>query len=133
MFKIRNAIMLAAAAVLGTACARYTEGTAAGAMISPADAASTVVLHVDNHYAGTMEVRAIVNGRSQFVGSVSANDSTSILLDPTWFPNGDFYVVGVAADGRGRAVEGPLAAGRGSTIIFDIQPALEMSRAVVRR
>jgi hypothetical protein len=133
MSKLRGILVLATAAVLGTGCARYSQGSAAGTVIDPVDAAKTVVLHVDNQNMSAMELRAVVNGRSQFIGSVGGNDSTSILLDPTWFPSGTFYVTGIAADGQGRAVGGPIAAGRGDRIIFSIQPALDMSRAVVRR
>ena len=133
MSKLRGMFVLATAALLGTGCARLSQGSAAGTVIDPVDAAKTVVLHVDNQNSSAMELRAVVSGRSQFIGSVGGNDSTSILLDPTWFPSATFYVTGIAADGRGRAVGGPIAAGRGDRIVFSIQPALDMSRAVVRR
>jgi hypothetical protein len=78
-----------------------------------------------------MELRTILNGRSQFVGSVGGNDSTSILLDPGMFPTGLLYVTAIPTDGRGRAVAGPLSAGKGDKIQFTIEPALDQSHAIV--
>jgi hypothetical protein len=132
MAGIRKLYILAAALTIGTGCSRFSQGSAAGD-ISPVDAAQTVVLHVDNMSTEPMELRTILNGRSQFVGSVSANDSTSVLLDPALFPTGFLYVVAIPSDLRGRAIQGPLSAGKGDRINFSIQPALGMSRAVVVR
>ena len=74
-----------------------------------------------------------MNGRSQFVGSVGGNDTTSVLLDPSWFPTASLVVVALPANGRGRAVSQPLAAGKGDRIIFTLQPSLDLSNAIVRR
>jgi hypothetical protein len=135
MSRIRALFILATAAALGTGCASFGGGggTAAGSVIDPADAAKTVVLHVENLNPSPMELRATMNGRSQFVGSVGGNDTTSILLDPSWFPTGSLYVVALPANGHGRAVGGPLAAGKGDRIIFTLQPSLDLSNAIVRR
>jgi len=133
MFRIRSLLVLATAAVLGAGCAGYTQGAAAGDVISPVDAAKTVVLHVDNLNQQSMELRVIVNNRSQFVGSVGASDSTSILLDPTLFPAGFFYVEAIPGSGMGRALVGPLSATKGDRIRFTVQPALDMSSAIVVR
>jgi hypothetical protein len=133
MSKFRTLFILATAATLGTGCARLSQGSAAGNVLDPADAASTVVLHVDNMNTQSMELRAIMNGRSVFVGSVGGNDSTSVLLDASWFPTGFLYVAAIPADGRGRAVVGPLAAAKGEKIKFSVQPALDQSRAFVVR
>jgi hypothetical protein len=133
MLKLKVLAILATAATMGAGCARYTEGTAAGDVILPADAAKTVVLHVDNTNTSPMELRTIVDGRSTFVGSVGGNDATDILLDPMIFPTGFLYVVAIPADGQGRAIAGPLTASKGSTIRFSVLPALDMSRAIVVR
>ncbi|MDB4877247.1 MAG: hypothetical protein JWM41_3693 [Gemmatimonadetes bacterium] len=133
MLKFRTLFVLATAAALGTACARFGQASAAGNVIDPADAATTVVLHVDNMNTQPMELRAIMNGQSKFIGSVGGQDSTSILLDPSWFPTGFLYVAAIPADGRGRAIAGPLAAAKGDKINFSVQPALDQSRALVVR
>jgi hypothetical protein len=133
MSRIRALFILATAAALGTGCAHFGGGTAAGSVIDPEDASKTVVLHVQNLNPSPMELRVLMNGRSQFVGSVGGNDTTSVLLDPSWFPTASLYVVALPSDGRGRAVGGPLAAGKGDRIIFTLQPSLDLSNAIVRR
>ena len=134
MFKLQRFLILAAAATMSitVGCARGI-GSSAGEYISPADAAKTVVLHVDNKNSQPMELRVIVDNQSYFVGSVSGSDSTSILLDPSFFPTGFMYVAGIPAGGRGRAIDGPLSASKGDRINFMISPALELSRARVVR
>jgi hypothetical protein len=109
------------------------QGSAAGTYIDPAEAAKTVVLHVDNVNPQPLELRVVLNGQSRFVGSVGGLDSTSILLDPQLFPTGVLYVVAIPADGRGRAIAGPLSASKGDKIRFSVQSALDMSRATVIR
>ena len=132
LFNTRVLVILAAAATLGSGCARYSD-SAAGEVIDPAEAAKTVVLHVTNQSMSSMELRAINDGRSNFIGSVGPNDSTDVLLDPVMFPTATLYLVGIPADGRGRAVVGPLAASKGDQINFNIQSAYDLSRATVRR
>jgi hypothetical protein len=131
MLKARAFVILIATATMGVGCNRYMQGSEAGGVIDPADAAKTVVLHVRNQNPSPMELRTILNGRSQFVGSVGGNDSTSILLDPGMFPTGLLYVTAIPTDGRGRAVAGPLSAGKGDKIQFTIEPALDQSHAIV--
>jgi hypothetical protein len=131
MLKARAFVILVATATMGVGCNRYMQGSEAGGVIDPADAAKTVVLHVRNQNPSPMELRTILNGRSQFVGSVGGNDSTSILLDPGMFPTGLLYVTAIPTDGRGRAVAGPLSAGKGDKIQFTIEPALDQSHAIV--
>jgi hypothetical protein len=133
MSRLRARFTLMAAVVLGVGCAHFASGTAAGNILDSAEASKTVVLHVENLNSSPMELRATVNGRSEFVWSVGGNDTTSILLDARWFPTASMYVVGITPDGRGRAVGGPLAAAKGDRIMFMIQPALETSNAIVRR
>src|SRR3954468_20618007 len=133
MLNARALFTLAIAATLGVSCARYREGMANGDVITKADAAKTVVLHVDNLSPSPMELRAIVDGRSQFVGSVAGQDSTNILLEPSWFPTGNIYVAAIPSDSRGAARVGPLTATKGDIIKFTVQPALELSRAIVVR
>lgn len=128
--KIHAFAILVAAATMGAACNRYTQNSSAGT-IDPADAKNTVVLHVQNMNTSPMELRTVLNGRTQFVGSVGGNDSISLLLDPTMFPTGLLYVVAIPTGGRGRAVAGPLSAGRGDRIDFTIEPALDQSHAIV--
>lgn len=131
MLKIRPLFVLATAVVLGSGCARFTRGSEAGSVIDPANAAKTAVLHVDNLSSSSLELRTIMNGQSQFVGSVGANDSTSLLLDPLMFPTGFLYLAAIPADGRGRALVGPLSAGKGDKIKFTVEPALDQSHATV--
>ncbi|HEY4132875.1 MAG TPA: hypothetical protein VGM50_19835 [Gemmatimonadaceae bacterium] len=133
MVGIRKLYIVAAALTLGVGCARLSQGSAGGELFDPVDAASTVVLHVDNLSNEPMELRTIYNGKSQFIGSVSGNDSTSLLLDPTIFPTGVLYVVAIPSDMQGRALVGPLTATKGNRIRFTVQPALGMSSAIVIR
>jgi hypothetical protein len=135
MMKIRAfavVAVVAAAAMLGSSCL-LPHGAAGGTYIDPADAATSVVLHVENLSSSSIELRAIQNGQSLFVGSVAAADSTSILLDPSLFPTATLYVAGIPAGGSGRAMAGPLAASKGSTINFTIESRLRDSHAIVLR
>jgi len=136
MLKFKSVLIVAVAAVLSTSigagCARYS-GSAAGDVIDPADAAKTVVLNVQNTNLSPMELRAVLDGHSYFVGSVGGNDSTSVLLDPTFFPTGFLYITAIPSSGRGRATVGPLGAGKGDIIQFTIRPALDLSSAIVVR
>jgi hypothetical protein len=133
MLNARALFAFATAAIIGVSCASYHEASAGGEVISKADASKTVVLHVDNLSQSPMELRTISNGRSLFVGSVSGQDSTNILLDPTLFPTGSLFLAAIPADGRGVARVGPLAASKGDIIKFTVQPALDLSRAIVVR
>jgi hypothetical protein len=132
MLKAR-ALALAAAAVVSVSCATIGSGPTSGEVISRADAAKSVVLHVENLSPSPMELRTLSNGRSMFIGSVSGQDSTNILLDAMLFPTGSLYLLGIPSDRRGQARVGPLSAGRGDVIKFTIQPALDLSRAIVVR
>jgi hypothetical protein len=132
MLKTR-ALALAAAMMVSVACATIGSGPASGDIISKADAAKSVVLHVENLSPSPMELRTLSNGRSSFIGSVSGQDSTNILLDAMLFPTGSLYLLGIPSDRRGQARVGPLSAGRGDIIKFTIQPALDLSRAIVVR
>ena len=131
MFRRRTLMILAASAALGAGCNRYYGGTAGGEVVTPAEAKKTVVLHVQNLHQSPMELRTVQNGRSLFVGSVRGQDSTNILLDPTLFPTGSLYIVAVAADGNGATRVGPLGASKGDEIRMTVQPALDLSRAIV--
>jgi hypothetical protein len=133
MLNARALFTLTAATIVAASCGHYTPGSASGDTITKADAAKTVVLHVQNLNNSPMELRTILNGRSLFVGSVSSQDSTNILLDPTMFPTGNLFLSAIPSDGRGVARVGPLAAGKGDIIKFTIQPALDLSRAIVVR
>jgi hypothetical protein len=133
MLKTRALLIFAAATTIGAACSRYSQNSSAGGVIDPADAKNTVVLHVKNQNTSPMELRTILNGQSQFAGSVGGSDSTSLLLDPQMFPTGFLYVVAIPTGGRGRAIAGPLSAGKGDKIEFTIEPALDQSHAIVTR
>jgi hypothetical protein len=126
--QFRKLYILAAAATISAGCSHYAQPSAGGDVV---DAASTVVLHVDNLSTEPMELRTVLNGRSSLVGSVSAHDTTNILLDPSMFPTGFLYVVAIPSDLRGRAIAGPLTATKGNRIKFTVQPALDMSNAIV--
>lgn len=134
MFIARSFLIVAAAALSGaaTSCTGLTQGSASG-QIEPADAAKTVVLHVQNRNIAPMELRTILNGRSEFVGSVAGSDSTDILLDPANFPTGFLYIAAIPSGGGGRALVGPLGASKGERIILTIEPALDQSHARVSR
>lgn len=124
-------VMLGAAFAMGCASQQGQQGTAAGEVVTPINPLSTVVVHVTNSSSQSMELRAIVNGHSRFIGSVGARDSTNIVLDPTLFPTTLLYLAALPADDHGRAVVGPLAASRGNRIDFTVESALDMSKAVV--
>ena len=132
MFKHKLAIALIAG-TMTWGCARYSEGSAAGMTIDPAEAARTAVVNVRNENGRGMELRSILNGQSTFIGSVGPNEQTSILLDPSLLPTGILYLVAIPDDGRGRALVGPLTATKGDKINFTIRPTLSMSDATVRR
>ena len=133
MLKARELMALSIAATISLACAGLGSGGASSGYISPADAAKSVVLHVDNLSPSPMELRTISYGRSSFIGSVGGQDTTNILLDATLFPTGSLYLAALPSDRRGQARVGPLSAGKGDIIKFTIQPALDLSRAVVVR
>jgi len=133
MLRSRSFLVLAAAALVGAGCNRYYGSTAGGEIVLPEDAAKTVVLHVNNLNPSPMELRTIQNGRSLFVGSVAGQDSANIMLDPTLFPTGSLFLAAVAADGRGTARVGPLSASKGDVIRFTVEPAIDLSRAIVGR
>ena len=133
MLRSRSLLILAAAAALGAGCNRYYGGTAGGEVITPAEAKKTVVLHVKNLHQSPMELRTVQNGASLFVVSVAGQDSTDILLDPTLFPTGSLYIVAVAANGNGATRVGPLGASKGDEIRLTVQPALDLTRAIVVR
>ena len=133
MLAFKKFMILAASAVMASACARGMQGSDGGVYIDPAEAAKTVTLEVQNDNANAMELRVVVNDQSYFVGSVGGAEKTALLLDPRWFPTGFMYVVGIPADSRGRAVAGPLSAGKGDRIRFSISQTLSMSRATVVR
>jgi hypothetical protein len=133
LFRLATIATIAASAAGAAACATLSQSSAGGTYIDPADAANSVVLHVENQSPASMELRTIQNGQSLFIGSVGPEDTTSILLNPLLFPTATLYIAALPADGRGRAVVGPLAATKGATIKFNIQPAYEQSRAIVVR
>jgi len=133
MFKQKLAVALRAGSMMWGGCARYNEGSAAGMTIDPAEAARTAVLNVKNENGRAMELRSIENGQSTFIGSVGANDNTSILLDASMLPTSTLYIVALPDDGRGRAIVGPLTATKGDKITFTIRPTLSMSDARVKR
>jgi len=125
--------VLVLAATLGVGCARYNQAGGEIEMIDPVAAKQTVVLDVKNLNVQPMELRAIVNGQSRFVGSVSGSDSTSLLLDPALFPTGTLYLTAIPGDGAGRAIVGPIGASKGDRIRFTIQQTLSLSHAIVTR
>ena len=127
------AAALLAAALLGGACARNRESSAGGEVISPQEAASTVVLHVENLGMASVELRSIQDGRSRFIGAVGAHDTSSILMDPLLFPTANLFIAAYAQAGGQRVVVGPLAAGRGEKIDLTVQEGLAGSQARVHR
>ena len=131
--RMQAAAALLAAALLGGACARYHESSAGGEVISAQDAASTVVLHVENLGMATVELRSIQDGRSRFIGAVGAHDTSSILMDPLLFPTASLFIAAYAQAGGQRVVVGPLAAGRGEAIDLTVQEGLAGSQARVHR
>src|SRR6266567_5147678 len=128
-----NGLMAMAALVLAAACAGYNEtDSAAGTLaVDSAEAANTVVLHVRNDNSNSMSLHTLVEGQSQFVGSVAGNSTTDILLDPSLFPTGFLYVVAIPATSQGRAVVGPFSASKGEVVRMTVTDPLHMSRATV--
>ncbi|HEV8447662.1 MAG TPA: hypothetical protein VGQ44_12610 [Gemmatimonadaceae bacterium] len=131
--RMQGAAALLVAGLLGGACARYHESSAAGEVISAQEAAETVVLHVENLGMSTIELRSIVDGRSRFLGAVSAHDTSSIPMDRTLFPTANLFIAAFAQAGGQRVVVGPLAAGPGESIDLTVQEGLTGSQARVRR
>jgi hypothetical protein len=130
---MRGAAATLVAALIGGACASYHESSAGGEVISARDAAETVVLHVQNLGLNTVELRAIQDGQSRFIASVSARDTSSILLDPLLFPTANLFIAAYAEAGAQRVVVGPLAAGKGDKIDLTVQEGLIGSQANVHR
>ena len=81
MLKLKKFMILAASAVMASACARGMQSSDAGVYIDPAEAAKTVTLEVQNDNPNAMELRVIVNDQSYFVGSVGGAEKTALLLD----------------------------------------------------
>src|SRR3954462_4411225 len=100
MLGFKKIMILAASAVMASACANGMQGSAGGTYVDPAEAKQTVTLEVTNDNPNPMELRVILNDQSYFVGSVGGAEKTAILLDPRWFPAGFLYVVGIPADMR---------------------------------
>ncbi len=129
----RRALSSLVAAALVAGCARYHESSAGGEVISSGDADATVVLHVQNLGVRMVELRSIQDGQSRFIGSVGAQDTTSLLLDPLLFPTANLFIGAYAQAGGQRVVVGPLAAGKGDQIDLTVQEGLVGSRANVHR
>lgn len=128
--KNRILLTLATIATLSAGCAH--SGTAAGDIaLSPADLASSAVLYTKNQSNEPIELRVLTSGESRFIGSISPGETNAIMLDPTLLPAGELYVIGISADGRRRAIGGPLAVAKGNAIHFTIEPTLSLSRAYV--
>ena len=129
MLKTRMLLTLAAIATLSGGCARYN--SSAGDVSLAPDAANSAVLYAKNLSTEAIELRVLTTGESRFIGAVSPGETASIVLDPTLLPSGDLYVLGISADGRHRAVGGPLAVTKGNAIRFTIEQTLSLSRAYV--
>ena len=131
--RIRGAMSVLLAAAAGTACGGYRERSAGGDVISASDAAATVVLHVRNLGISPVALNTVQDGKSIFVGTVRAQDTTSLLLDPTLFPTARLFIRASAQAGGERVVVGPLGAGRGDQIDLTLEEGLIGSQARVRR
>lgn len=129
MMKLRAFAAVAIMSVLGSGCALMHRS--ADTIIDPADAAQSVVLHVENRSTGSVELRTVVQGRSDFIGSVGASDVTNILLDRSLFPTASLYIVGIPTGSGGRANVGPLAASKGATINLVLESSLPQSHATI--
>jgi hypothetical protein len=129
MHKLQILFALAIAGTLGAGCGNH--GAAAGDIAVTPDLASTAVLYTRNLSNDALELRVVTGGQSRFIGSIGPGEANTIALDPTLLPAGELYVLGIAPDGRRRAVGGPLAVGKGNAIRFTVEPTLSMSRAVV--
>lgn len=129
MRKTRLLLALATIATLSAGCAH--SGSAAGDLAVSPDASTSAVLVTRNLSNEPIELRVLTAGESRFIGAVSSGESNSIVLDPSLLPAGELYVIGIAADGRRRAIGGPLAVSKGATIRFTIEPTLSLSRAYV--
>ena len=130
--RIRAAMPLLTAAIVAAGCAGH-QGTAGGEVISASDAAATVVLHVRNLGTNPVTLNTVQDGKSLFVGSVPAQDTASILLDPMLFPTARLFIRATARAGGERVMVGPLAAGKGDEIDLTVEEGLIGSQAQVRR
>jgi hypothetical protein len=130
---MREIWSLAAAVSLGVSCAGNRQASAGGEVISPRDAGATVVLHVQNLGMAMVELRSVEDGRTKFIGSVGAQDTTSLLMDPLLFPTANLFIAAFANAGGQRIVVGPLAAGIGDRIDLTVQQGLTGSQATVSR
>ena len=129
MRKTHLLFALATIATLSGACAH--SGSAAGDIAVAPDASNSAVVVTKNLSNEPVELRVVTTGQSRFIGSISPGETNSIVLDPSLLPSGELYIVGIAADGRQRAVGGPLAVTKGNTIRFTIEQTLSLSRAYV--
>jgi hypothetical protein len=130
---MRKSLVVAVALAFSSACAGYQEDSAGGEVaIDPTEAAKTVALDVRSRYSTGAALFTVESGHRQFLGSVGANDSTVILLDPTLFPTGFLYISVSPSDGR-RTFVGPISASKGDRIILRIPPDVSMARATTVR
>lgn len=131
--RIRGAMPLLLAAILASGCASSRQASAGGDVISASDAAATVVLHVKNLGINPVALNSLQDGKSVFIGTVPAQDTASLLLDPTLFPTARLFIRATARAGGERVVVGPLAAGKGDEIDLTLEEGLIGSKAQVRR
>ena len=131
--RIRGIMPLVLAAVVAAACGGYREAAAGGEVVSASDAAATVVLHVKNLGTSAVALNSVQDGKSLFIGSVPAQDTTSLLLDPNLFPTARLFIRASAQGGGQRVLVGPLAAGKGDQIELTLEEGLIGSKAQVRR
>jgi hypothetical protein len=131
MHTTRLLFALAAFVTFGTTACTHTGSAAGDIALSPADLANTAVLYTKNMSNEPIELRVYTTGQSRFIGAVSPGESNAIALDPSLLPAGELYVIGIAPDGRRRAIGGPLAVTKGNQIHFTIEPTLSLSRAYV--
>jgi hypothetical protein len=130
MFQKHSLMLVAAAAVFAAGCGPTMQGSAAGDVLNPVDAAQTAVLHVQNLGVQSVEIHTVMHGDTRFIGAVTGQGNQSMLLDPTILPTGFLYVVAVPTDGSPEMVRGPLTVAKGDRIDFTVEPG-GYARAVV--
>lgn len=131
--RLRGAMSLLLAAAVWAACGRYREAAAGGEVIDASDAAATVVLHVKNLGIDPVALSTVLDGKSIFVGTAPAQDTASLLLEPTLFPTTRLFIRATTRAGGQRVVIGPLDASKGDKIELTVEEGLIGSQARVRR
>ncbi len=117
--------------VAGSACASHgrTYEQSSGGEVELSD---VIPVQVVNDNYSDVTVYAVVNGVARRLGMVTGNSKATFSVRASQIPAGQVRFIGEPIGGTGRASSGVLSVGRGSTVVFNIAPALEQSMGSVR-